>query len=345
MERAGLDEREVRDERAEVGAVLEPAHEVRVRRVLLEDHGGAPLAAAVHEDVHAVAVEERARRRQERQRGLAVGGAAEVLGVRDQVLLDAVEVAPHGVEPREPLAQLADELPRRRRGDLGDERLVLRARLALELAEPPERLLHRVLEAPRAGREALPRRLGQRVELLAAQRLAARRRRHGEPGRAAQHGEAGLARRRLEAPDLLLLALAEALEDLRFLALELLALEGPRQPRLALLDEPGHLLGELAPAPGRHLERRGPVGVGEVVDVAVVGADRLVGRRPGEHAAHRRRLAGRRRTQDEQVVAGVLDADAEGGRAQRAVLADHAVERRQLLGGAEAQAGGVTDEA
>jgi hypothetical protein len=58
-------------------------------------------------------------------------------------------------------------------------------------------------------------------------------------------------------------------------------------------------------------------------------------------ALHRGGLAGCRRAQSEQVVAVMPDADAEDGRAESALLPDHDVERRQLLGRTEWQAGWI----
>ena len=53
VEAAGLDEREVRDQGAELGFALDAAEQVGRRRVVLHDDGGALEALVVHEEVHA----------------------------------------------------------------------------------------------------------------------------------------------------------------------------------------------------------------------------------------------------------------------------------------------------
>ena len=131
------------------------------------------------------------------------------------------------------------------------------------------------------------------------------------------------------------MAPGELLQDLRLPPLELLPLEGPRDARPALLGQPLHGLAQRAPPPSRQLERHRPVGVFEVVDVAVVGRHWFGLGRAGQDPLHGRGLAGARGSEDEKVVASLAHADAEGRGARRAILADHAVERRQLGRGDE----------
>jgi len=155
------------------------------------------------------------------------------------------------------------------------------------------------------------------------------------------HGELFGAGRGLEALYLRLLAVAQLFQDLRLLALELLALEGPLKPRLALVDEPLHFLAELAPTARGQRQGNRTVGVLEVVNVAVIEGRCLVLGRPSEDPPHGGCLAGSCRSQDEEIVPRRPHADAERRRLHRALLADHALEWWQLRRGHERQRGRV----
>src|SRR3990172_4135967 len=126
--------------------MLDPADEIAVGGVLLEDDRRAARAAPVHQRVHAVAVQERAGGRQERQRRFPLLELRELLCVGDQVTLDLVQVLSDRGQPREALLELSNELTDRGRGHLADELLLRPPGLSLELPELAERRLKTIAD-------------------------------------------------------------------------------------------------------------------------------------------------------------------------------------------------------
>ncbi len=116
VQRAGLDQREVGDEVAELGHVLDAAHQVGIRGMVLVHDRGTGRRGLRHEHVHLVAVRrlllDAATVEQGLHGVLPVGRRQEVLGVVDHVLLDLGEVLEHRrhVGPARP--HLVDQVTR-----------------------------------------------------------------------------------------------------------------------------------------------------------------------------------------------------------------------------------------
>jgi hypothetical protein len=345
VQRPGPDQAEIRHQAAEVRPVLGAPHQVAVGGIRLEHHRRSGEPMAVHQDIDLVAVQEAPGSRHEGQHRLRLGRTAELLGVGHQVLLHLRQISLDVGQPGEFLPELLEHWTDRRRRYLTDQPFVGVPRLVLDLPDPAEGHVHLLLDGRALTLHLLLHRIGKGRVVRWAQRLAVGRGSEAHPGRGAEDREPVGPGDLLQLAHLLLLAPTQVLQDLGLLLLELLALECPGETHPALLGQPAHVLPEPAPAAGGHLERGGPVRIREVVHVAVVGRHRLALGGPGELPLHRRGLAGAGRTEDEEVVAGVAHAHAEGGGGRRALLSDQSVHRRQLSGGAKRQRARVADRA
>ena len=106
-----------------------------------------------------------------------------------------------------------------------------------------------------------------------------------------------------------------------------------------------HIPAKRCPPAGRQLNPHGPVGLGEIIEVAGVGRRRHTGGAAFQELADNTVLAGARRPQGEHVVALLSDADAETNRLYGAVLADDPIAILELLRRLEAELGGIAKAA
>ncbi len=356
VQRARLDQREVGDQGAEPGGMLDPSDQVGDHRRVLDDHRRAVGIAVVDQDVDLVPLE--------RGRLVAAGqlvgvphqvgdrlaatlarrvgrGAQEVVDVVDDVVLDPAEESDHLGQVVERFAHRADQVRNHGPGDFAIELDQLLARLFLPGGGAAHGLGHALLQRLDVLAVAGPLLLGQLVEHFGLDRLAVAPRREHEAVGAAQDQDALLARRLLQLAEGFLVALLERLLDGGAARLVLVGFEGTRDAGAQVAQELDH----------RRAQRQGParrqpqgdrlVRLVEIVDVADVGRLGHVRRRPFEEVADDAVLAGAGLSQAEQVVALALDADAEADRLDRAGLADDDVGRLDLVGGLEAEAGGV----
>jgi hypothetical protein len=324
MQGARLDHGEVGDQRAHLGHVLHPADEIRQRRMVLVHDRSAGRVGLAHQDVDPVTAEAGAVALPE-----TVGLAAppfrldQAVHVVHEVGAHRLEVLAHRGQRRELCLQLLDRVSDGEFRDL----LVQFAQASPALLVPagPEanqrlELALQLLDLCLDLRALLLREL---LELLRAEQLAVAHGRHAEAGRRADDGDAlclGLLAERLRR---LLLALAEFLVDGLAAVLVVLALEGRRDGRPQFVDQPVHGVPEFDGAPGRQADGARPVRGGEVVDVNPVLRGRLLRGAGAQFGEDGGVLAGARRAEREQVVAGPIDARAERERLERALLADH----------------------
>ena len=186
MQRAGLDQVEVGGQRAELSLVLDPSHQVGMRRMVLDYDGRGIGLAVIDDHVGLVAPERRRTRKRatERRRRAALGGIGldrhEVLGVLDDVLLDLIEVFENlrlsGPAVAQPVHQMTDGEARH----LLIERANLLSQLTLPLGHLLEQRLQLVFELGEGGLDLLLVLLWPLPEDLRAHHLAALDRREGE---------------------------------------------------------------------------------------------------------------------------------------------------------------------
>ena len=139
-----------------------------------------------------------------------------------------------------------------------------------------------------------------------------------------------------------------SLKDLAVASLPLgvvFAVEGPPYVRLRRFDQPPHVPLELHCLAGPQLQRSGPVGIVEVVDVAPIGRRLLVPGRPLEKGGDGGHLASARQAGGVDVEAGVLYLQPELESLERPVLPDYGLGRFELLRALKTQAARVTDPA
>jgi hypothetical protein len=297
--------------------------------------------------VHRVAAKERLghlglrHRDAEQHHRLAVLRLAERLGVLEHVLVDFAQVLLHlrqrGVLGRE----LVDQAAHRDAGDVAMQRAQLAQRLAAPLRHVLERLLERFLE--RVDRALQPLLLLRRQlgELLGLHDAVAGERAEAEAGRRAHQGDALRPCALAGVVEDALLAFAELGLDLLAPAAVLVGLERGRHGRAQVLDQALHAGAEGGRLPGRQRQRTRPVRRPEVEHVAPV-------RRRGQPARLRLELAPRQRVaadafrpHGEHVVPLAPHADAELDRAERARLAERAVEVLELGRAAEGESRGI----
>ncbi len=124
VQRAGLDQVEVGDQRAELGDVLDPAHQVRMRRVVLVDHRCALGPGMIDQEIDPVAPkrinlgDRRTTGCRGRQDRLRRRRARRLIGGLGEVALDRIEVGEHIRKVFVVLAQLVDQVPDGVRRDL-----------------------------------------------------------------------------------------------------------------------------------------------------------------------------------------------------------------------------------
>ena len=346
---ARLDQGEVGHQRPELGHVLDPPDQVRLRRMVLVDHGralGEALALAplrlVHQHVDPVAAEGPAallpplRRRQHHLRPALLLGQ-EVVGILDDVVADGVEVGENGRKVGPARLQSVDQVADGVHGRLAVQVLDLLALFLLPVRDLAEERLQLLLQRLRTQRPPLLFLRRELLELLRPQHLAVLDRRQRQADRRADERHVALAGAGLQGVEPLLLALLELLLDHVLAVAVLLALERRRDRMAKLVDE---LLGVVVKGP--RLPRRKPdrprlVRLGEVVDVTPFRRRRPAGGDALRIAADEVVLAGAGRAEGEQVVAGVAHAHGEVHRLGRALLADGLLERLELGGGGEVE--------
>jgi hypothetical protein len=162
MKRARLDVEVVGRERAEGRFVLDPAEQVVIGRVRLEDDRRAAALVVADENVRLIAREERLpglmHSGRDRLGELLLSGLRlpEAVEVVDHVLADALEPGPESLRFGVALLDLVDDVTDREHRDLAIELPDLLGALALDLSETGHRGGHPVLD------------LGDRVLKLAA---------------------------------------------------------------------------------------------------------------------------------------------------------------------------------
>ncbi len=261
----------------------------------------------------------------------------EQVDVVHQVVADGVEVRDHPRQVGQLRLGLLDRLPDREARGLPVE---LPDRAAALLFQPRDRAqglfqFRLQLRDRRLRGVALFLRPG--VELLGRHHLAVLGGRHGETGRRAldhhalgqrlvvQRGEAGLA------------GAADAFLDGAAPALVVVAVERRRDRRLQVVDQAAHRRVEFGRATGRQGNRRRPVRLGEVVDLAPVERPRPPRRLGFQQHPDRPLHAGVRGADGEDVEAARADPGAERQCVAGALVADRSVERLEVGGGGECE--------
>ena len=129
MQRTGLDQCEVGDQRPELRNVLHPPHQVGISGVVFTDDGRARVHAVAHQHIDLVAVKALARdHRQAREIGRFFV-AAKVVRVFDHVLLHQIQVRQHLGQTRKPGAQFVQHMDHHSARGLAVELLELFAAL------------------------------------------------------------------------------------------------------------------------------------------------------------------------------------------------------------------------
>ena len=344
VQRPRLDQREVGDQVAELGHVLDAAHEVGVGRVVLVDDRGALLRGAGDEHVDLVA-SSRPLLGPSAEEGLhrarPLGRRQEVLGVVDDVLLDVGEVLEHGGHVRPAGPHLVDQV----RGGGGGDQPVQPARLVAVAPrlprERPQGVLELLLDRHHLRLEPLLLAGGQLLERLGLDHLAVAQGRHPHPGRRLDDGDAPRAGLLLEAVEGLLALRGELLLEELLPRPVVVAVEEGGDGGTQLLDEVQQVLAQERGASRRQAQRAGPARVGELVDVSPVGGRLLRGGAPLEERAHEAVLAHARGAEGVEVVAVAADAYREADRLLRALLPDDAGHVGEVGGRAEGEGGGV----
>ncbi len=350
MQRAGLDQQEIGDQRAHLGDVLDPADEVAVRGIeLLHDRrsGGRPIAVGDH-DVDHVAAEAGVVGGIQRPLDdgvLLLAGAEKEGDVVDQVAAGGAHVVASRGHVGEGGQQIAERLVDGMLGDVLVELAQLGAPVLVGLGQALQDHGQLLLQRLDLGLHVLAHGLGKRIEDLGLDDLALVHGGHGEAGRRAQDGDVLGLRLGVQRLQRLLLARPELLVDGAAANLIVLAFEARRQDAPELVERRHHAPGERLAAPVRKLQRLRPVGVFEVVDVDPVGRRGCLGGLGSQVGLDGGGLARGRRAQHEDVEVVALDVGAELDGFQRPILADQPGDRNQLVRGLEGERRRVDDAA
>ncbi|MNM90737.1 hypothetical protein D3C81_1030090 [compost metagenome] len=185
--------------------------------------------------------------------------------------------------------------------------------------------------------EALAVGLRQLAEFGLVQRLAVLHRREGDVGAVAVQGDALLQRQLLDHVQGAVVALVEDALDGALLLLVTRRLERRRKGRQQVVDQLVDVVHQRLRAPRGQLQRTRFARIVEVVDVDPVARRGLALGFGLEVAAHEGEAPGARLAHHEHVVAGPRHGHAELQGGHRALLAEHAAERLQLVGTGESQ--------
>ncbi len=248
----------------------------------------------------------------------------------------ASQVSSHSKDLRETRANAVQQRVHDRPGDRAFQLVEAggRGRFdALFLLQCRAQLRHELL-APL--QDAGPLFLLQRGERLVVHRLVVDQRHQEEAGGIALEQEAGGARLRRKLRKHGVAMPLDRPQDLVAAADEVVGLEGARDALLCLRDHVLHRHAELGALAGREAQRVGPVRLVEVVNVAPVVRRQSAAGVVLDVLADRRRAAGAGLTGNDDVEALALDGQAELQRLDRAVLADQADKRLDLLSSREA---------
>ena len=280
MQHAGLDQREVGEQRAHHGDLLHAAHQVEIGRVALVDDRRSGRAAGIDQHVDPIAAQRgrlargvgdgQVGRGRCAFRGLLLAGLQEVAQVVADALLHRREIGRHVGQVLVLGQQVVDQVVDHHGGDL----VVEVAQAAAELALPARHLQQHLLQLPLQRLdlvlEALLLFRGQLLELLGGDDLAVLQRGEAEAGGRLQQGQAALARLLLQLVEALFLALLELLLEGAAARRVLLALEGGREAGAQLFYQPFHVALQLLAHAGRQAQGARCGGLFEVVDVAPV---------------------------------------------------------------------------
>ena len=332
MQGPGFDQIEIRDQRAELGEVFDPADQVLDRGVIFVDDRCATALAVVHQKIHPVAPEAVGvpRRHDGVFDRLRPRARRELIGGLDQIALHRVEMLQDRRQIRVRASKLLDEVAHRRAGDVLAKLAQLRARLAFPLRHLPKDRLEAALELLDLGPDPLLLLGRQAPKLLRGHHLVVAHRRQDHPDRRPQQGDVTGLRRLLQLGEGIVLPLLRGLFDRLSSDPDIFALESGRNRRAKLIDQLADRPPELPAPTRRQRERLRPVGLGEVVHVAPVRGHRLGGGLSFEHLTYDGMLADARRPEREQMIVLVADTDAEAQSRERALLADDGIQRLKL---------------
>ena len=342
MQRAGLNQREVGDQGAELLQVLDAAHQVAVGRVVFGDHGGARAGLLRDQHVHLVTVEGFVRDEGQAAahlRGLV--GVLEVIDMLDHVLLHHVQMGQHGGHIGEAGADVVQGVLDGQQRVVLVELLELLGALLAPARQHLQDLAQLVLQATDGRADALLLIVGQLVEVVGRDDLAVARGDKGEAARGAQQEDLlafGFVAQGLERG---FFTLAEGVLDGLGLGAVLVAFEQPGDGAAQVVHQLGHLVAQVgAPARGEAQGLRF-VRLLEVVQVAPLGRVGLGGRLACQQLLHHAALAHARGALHIDVVALMAHAGAELHGLHRAHLADQLAQVFQLGGGLEIELMGI----
>jgi hypothetical protein len=343
--RAGTDHGEVGQQGAELGAPLHAPEHVVVGGVGLDDHRSAREIRVVDQDVDPI-LQVGIRRRLQLDRGargrfLLLRVLAEIVQVRQDVVLDLVQVGGHVREAAELLADSLDARAHHVHPHAPVELVDLLAALAVDVAHLAQESVDVLLQLGAAPLDLLLGRFVENLVLLGGDRLAVDDRHERDADLGELDGKsqgAGLLGQLVEEA---LLALLILLDQGVHAALVFLALEGLGDFGLQVFDQVVHLVLEHARLARRQAEGQRAVGVAEVVDVAPVVGGRHRRSDVVEEPLDHRGLAGAGQAAHVDVVARRRDVEPEADGAHRPLLLDEPLERRDLRRRSEGEHGPV----
>lgn len=294
MHGTGPDAPVVGHHRAERRLVLDPAEEVVVGGVGLEDHGRARAPVVGDQDVRRVAAEEllagapQAVGDRLGQPLVSVVAAAEAVEVLDDVVGEPPEPAVERRHVGEPPAEVLDEVTDREEGDLAVELAQPAHALTLDVADPRHDAREARLDLVAVLQQLAFGRLGQLLELGRGDEATVDDRHGHEAGGRELERQAALEREPAQLGERVLAAFLQLALELVAALLVVLALERLRDPAQRVVDEPAHPDGELLPLPGRQGDRPRPLGRLEVEEVHAVARCGATRGPLGEQRLHRR---------------------------------------------------------
>ncbi len=333
---AGPNHPEIGEQGTHFGAMLDLADDVAVVRVRLKDDRCRCLRLVRHQQVDFVAPEASPSvlLHEGHRRGL---GCLEVLGIGDDVGVYLLEVAHDLGQVTESLDQFGERDGDGVLGDLAIERLDALAVLLAYLRH----VLDVFAQLPAEAFDCRFRRLADLIRLLGefllVHDLAVVHRREHVAGRRLQHGDVFFTRPLLELLaarlDLFLCLVLDGLE----LGAVIVTFERRGNRELQLLDQPRHAVRERFTAARRKPEVARLLRVIEVVDVAPVVAGRPARRVFADQRVHQAVPVAAGRPEDEHVVSGVCNFQAEPNGVDRASLAHATFGRWNVGAGFERQ--------
>jgi hypothetical protein len=343
VQHARLDQAEVGHERAHLRDVLDAADQRVVARLVLIDDRRAGGGGVLDQHVHRVAAEHRLGRLGLRHRDaeehhrLAVLRLAEGLGVLEHVFLDLAQVVLHLRQRAVFGLQLLDQAAHR-----GARHLAVQGAQPAQGFAPPLRHLGEdffQLPLERVDRALQPLLLLRRQlrELLGLHDPFAGERAEAEAARRAHERYALGARPLADVVQHLLLAAAELVLDLLAPVAVFVGFEGGRHGGAQVFHQPLHAGAERRRLSRRQRQRARPVRRLEVEDVAPVRGRRQPARLRLELPPHDGVAAEAFRAHGEKIVALAPHADAELDRAERARLAEEALQVLEVGGAAEGE--------